>query len=388
MLAINPRKVFRATAAFALLVAAPTISRADSDELGWDPVHTWVFAVGLLQWEHSDVYPSFPAAMQDRRDTQLVEFFRGAGVPDEQITYLKDAEATKARVQSEFRTLLHQTDENDLFIFYFCGHGARDPDSEQTWFACYDAGDTYESAWSVRSIFTAIDNHFSGSRALLLADCCHSGALYDECRRRNRDDGDEELAYAALTSSYSHNTSTGNWTYTDSLLAGFRGEGQVDLNYDGVIELNELAHYTDLELAFLEGQKSMFFSAAAFPAAAKLAWVENEAAPRVGQRIEVQWKDRWYKAKVIDVDGDQVEVHYAGFDNSWNEWVGPYLSRPYQPAQFAQGDKVEVQWQSDHKWYPATVQKAWYGLHLINYDSEDKSTNEWVGPASIRLRTQ
>ena len=50
------------------------------------------------------------------------------------------------------------------------------------------------------------------------------------------------------------------------MLAGLRGESQVDLNHDDIIELNELAQYTDLELAFLEGQKSMFFAAPAFPA--------------------------------------------------------------------------------------------------------------------------
>jgi hypothetical protein len=375
--------------ALLIVFAAPGLGRAESDdELDWDPEHTWVFAVGLLQWEHSDIYPSFPEAMKDRRDEQLVEQFREAGVPDDQITYLEDSEATKERIQKEFRELLDETDEGDLLVFYFCGHGARDPESEQTWFACYDAGDTYESAWAVRSIFKTIDNHFSGNRVLLLADCCHSGALYDECRRRNGEDGDKELAYAALTSSYSHNTSTGNWTYSDALLAGFRGEGQVDLNYDGVIELNELAHYTDLELAFLEGQKSMFYSAKSFPAAATLAWVEDEAVPRVGQRLEVESKGKWYKAQIIDVDGDQVEVHFAGFDDSWNEWVGPERTRPYSPAQFAQGDKVEVQWDKDHEWYPATVDAAWYGLHRIHYDEDDASGDEWVGPGVIRLRSE
>jgi hypothetical protein len=393
------------TAILVLLFAFPSALCAESDELDWDPEHTWVFAVGLLEWEHSDMYASFPAAMKNRRDEQLVELFRDAGVPDEQVVYLQDAEATKARILREFRKLLDETDEGDLLVFYFAGHGDRDADTGETWFANYDAGETSDSAWNIRSIFTAIENHFSGDRALLLADCCHSGSLYDECRRRNladvddensddddndSDDGDEtsDPAYAALTSSYSHNTSTGNWTYTDALLAGFRGESQVDLNGDGIIELDELAHYTDLELAFLEGQKSMFCAASTFPRAAKLAWVEDDAVPRVGQRIEVEYKGRWFKAKIIDVDGDQVEVHYANFGDKWDEWVGPERTRPYQPAQFAEGDKVEVQWDRDHKWYPATVRKAWYGLHLVNYDDYDSSSDEWIGPGSIRLRSE
>jgi hypothetical protein len=365
-------------------IAPPTVCA--QTELDWDPEHTWVFAVGILEWKHPDIWASFPDAMKNRRDAQLVKFFKEAGVPAKQIKYLQDASATKDRIQHEFRALLDQTDKGDLLIFYFAGHGTRDSDTGKTWFANYDAGNSNASAWSIRSIFTAIDDHFSGNRVLLLADCCHSGALYEECRRRNRDDGDADLAYSALTSSYSHNTSTGNWTYTDSVLAGLRGESHVDLDHDGIIELNEVAQYTDLELAFLEGQKSMFFAASAFPRAARLAAVEDESIPRIGQRVEVKYQDKWYRAKIIDVDGDQTQVHYAGFGDSWNEWVGPARVRPYQPAQFAEGDKVEVEWDQDKKWYPATVRKAWYGLHLVRYDEYDSSSDEWVGPGCIRLR--
>lgn len=386
-----PRLQLKFVAAVVTLIAAGLAAPASlsaKTKLDWDPEHTWVFAVGILEWEHSEIYPSFRAAMKNRRDAQLVKLFKDAGVPAKHITYLQDTAATKERIQKAFRTLLDETGEGDLLIFYFAGHGSRDADSGETWFANYDAGNSDSSAWNIRSIFTAIDNHFSGNRVLLLADCCHSGALFEECRRRNRDDGDADLAYAALTSSYSHNTSTGNWTYTDSLLAGFRGESQVDLNHDDIVELNELAQYTDLELAFLEGQKSMFFAAPAFPRAAKLAEVEDELVPRIGQRVEVEYKGRWYRAKIIDVDGDQTEVHYAGYDDSWNEWVGPERLRPYQPAQFAEGDKVEVEWNQDKKWYPATILKAWYGLHLVHYDNYDSSTDEWVGPGAIRLRSE
>ena len=111
----------------AVLFASSTGLHAKT-KLDWDPEHTWVFAVGLLQWEHSDIYASFPAAMKDRRDEQLVEHFRDAGVPDDQITYLQDSEATKDRIKNEFRELLDETDEGDLLVFYFCGHGSRDPE--------------------------------------------------------------------------------------------------------------------------------------------------------------------------------------------------------------------------------------------------------------------
>lgn len=387
MQSASPKLLAAAVALLAFTFGAQSNAAAKS-KLDWSPKHTWVFAVGILEWDHPEIYPSFPAAMKNRRDAQLVKFFKDAGVPAEQITYLKDSAATKDRIQHDFRALLDQTDKGDLLIFYFAGHGSRSADTGETWFANYDASNADDSAWNIRSIFTAIDKHFSGNRVLMLADCCHSGALYEECRRRNRNNGDHELAYATLTSSFSHNTSTGNWTYSDSILAGFHGESQVDLNHDGVIELNELAQYTDLELAFLEGQKSMFFAAPAFPRAAALAEVEDEATPRIGQRVEVEYKGKWYRAKIIDVDGDQAQVHYAGYDDSWNEWAAPERLRPYAPAQFAEGDEVEVEWNQDKKWYPATILKAWYGLHLVHYDNYDASTDEWVGPGTIRIRTK
>jgi len=373
------RTIHRSIGLLCAVLFAPSIQAETT--LDWEPEKTWVFVVGLLEWEHSEIYASFPEAMKDRRDEQLVRFFQKSGVPGEQITYLQDKQATKKRIEKEFVKLLDQTDENDLLIFYFCGHGSRDHGSKQTWFANYDAGDEDDSAWNVKQIFKTIENHFSGSRALLLADCCHSGALYDEAKRR----ADSDIAYAVITSSYSHNTSTGRWTFSDALLSGLRGEGLVDLNGDHVIDFQELARFNELELAFLEGQKSMAHATDEFPRRAKISPSEGQVPPRIGQRLEVLYKGKWYKAKSIDADGDQLKVHYANYQDSWDEWVGPERVRPYQPAQFAQGDKVDVLWDRDGKWYHATVRDAWYGLHLIKYD-DDSSEDEWVGPQAIRLR--
>jgi hypothetical protein len=236
----------------------------------------------------------------------------------------------------------------------------------------------------VESIFTTIDEKFRGSRALLLADCCHSGALYDSAHPRR----DGKIAYSVVTSSYSHNTSTGRWTFTDSVLAALRGEGTADQNADGAVDLSELAHYCELEMAFGEGQKSMFTAGKAFPEKAKLAIVEKPVAKGAGERLEVEWKGDWYKARTIVADGDRRKIHYTNFDDSWDEWVGPDRVRPYRPLALTEGTKVEVRWEIDRRWYPATVQKSWYGLHFIRYDGYDASWDEWVGPGAIRKRDE
>jgi hypothetical protein len=381
MLAMKPLKLFIVMVVSAIVGTERLEAKT---KLDWNPEKTTVFVVGLLEWEHADIWSSFPECQKDRRDQQLVEYFRDAGVPDERIVYLCDSEATKSAVQQAFRKVLEGTRDGELLIFYFCGHGYWNAETNQTYFATYDAGEKDESAWNVASIFNAIEKQFHGSRALLLADCCHSGALYDGVRQHR----DSRIKYAALTSSYCHNTSTGNWTFSDCLLAGLRGEGEVDLNEDGIIELDELAHYCELELAFVEEQKSMFAAADGFPRNAHLAEVEEPAKPGVGQRVEVESDGKWFKAKVIDINEDQWEVHYVNFDASKDEWVDRQRVRPYQPAQFAQGDKVEVQWQSDGKWYPATVEKAWYGLEQVRYDGFDSTSDEWVGSNLVRLRTE
>lgn len=367
----------------AVLLSIASRAFAEKPKFDWEPAKTRVFVVGLLEWQHPEIWSSFPAAMKDRRDQQLVDLCRSAGIPDEQIVYLKDAVATRNRIEKEFTTFLDNTEEGDLLVFYFCGHGYRDTTTGQTWFANYDAGRRDRSAWNVRSILSTIEQHFSGDRVLLLADCCHSGALYDEARRHRN----SKIKYAALTSSYCHNSSTGHWTFSDSVLAGLRGSGEVDFNRDNLITLDEIARYTELELAFIEGQKSMFFAPEKFPQKMAIAAVETPANERLGQRLEVNWKGQWYKAKTIDADGERLKIHYTNFDNSWDEWVGRDRIRAYQFPQFAVGAKVDVQWSTDRKWYPATVQQSWYGLNFIRYDGYDATWDEWVGPNSIRPRS-
>ncbi|HEX3654437.1 MAG TPA: Tudor-knot domain-containing protein [Pirellulales bacterium] len=348
-------------------------------EIDWKPPRTWVFAVGLLEWQHSDLYPPFPDDQPNRCDRRLVQRFKIAGVPAERIVYLEDRQGTKERIERELLAQLAKSQPGDMFVFYFAGHGTRDTKTHQTYFANYDAGETWASHWAVSSIFDVLDRHFRGDRVIMMADCCHSGALYDEAQRRK-----SKLSFACLTSAYSHNSSTGAWTFTDALVKGWSGDAMVDANGDGQVALKELARYAELDMAFFEQQKSMFLLTGDFDPNMRLAETKGTHAPGTGRRVEVQWKQKWWPAQVIALDGDRSKIHYAGFDATWDEWVTPDRLRAYRPQTLPVGTRVSVLWSGDNKRYPAVVVASSNGLHKVHYDGYSSQWDEWVGIKSIR----
>lgn len=54
-----------------------------------------------------------------------------------------------------------------------------------------------------------------------------------------------------------------------------------------------------------------FFSLAAF---AQNSFTAN-------QKVEVQWKGRWYKATILEVKNKAYKIHYDGYASSWDETV-------------------------------------------------------------------
>ena len=215
----------------------------------WQPQRTWVFVVGTLKWKDSATFPSFPQL--NRRDAQLVDFFRREGVPANQLVFLKDEQATTRRVRTEFSEMLSRTRAGDFLFVYFTGHGYKSDDQQTTFFATYDAGPA--SGWSTRSIVADINRGFRGSRVLLTADCCFSGALAEDARHL-----DAKLSYACLTSASPDEVSTENWTFTEMLLAGLRGKPYADLNTDGIVTLGEIAENESRDMKFAEEQQASF----------------------------------------------------------------------------------------------------------------------------------
>src|SRR5690348_17396621 len=126
---------------YAVVWCALLLSNANATqkELGWDPAHTWIFAVGVLHWKHSEMFGSFP--VKERRDAELVDFFKQRGVPPDHVVYLQDDNGTQKRIDAAFRDELKKIGKDDLLIVYYAGHGSKYQKEKDVYLASFDAGD-------------------------------------------------------------------------------------------------------------------------------------------------------------------------------------------------------------------------------------------------------
>lgn len=325
------RGLLRVKLLFGLLwIVTLATPAASAQERDWQPQRTWVFVVGTLQWKDKESFESFP--QENRRDRELVRFFREQGVPSEQIVYLQDRAATTRRIKNELVSLLSKTREGDNLFLYYTGHGYKN-ENGRAYFASYDANDEDNPGWAVDSIPSTVERYFKGASAFLTADCCFSGALADAVRARR-----SRISYAVYTSATSDKLSTGNWTFTETLLAGLRGRSYIDTDGDGEITFSELGREIKSDMSFAEQQTASFYLTGRFGQQTILAGAPSRPDQRVGARVEVYSEGDWYKARIIDAGRGRYRVHYYGYEDSDDEWVKPSQIRGKRSVQAVQSN--------------------------------------------------
>jgi hypothetical protein len=371
------RKISIAPCLFILLALQFfTPSPASAKDLGWQPEKTWVFVVGALNWKHSDMFGSFP--VKNRRDVTLVDFFKQRGVPETQIVYLRDKQATQQQIDSAFAAELKKLRPDDLLIVYYCGHGSKSEDGNDVYLASYDAGDDGVSGWSINSIPKKIKSESRCARVLWLLDCCYSGqAALALTKQKGRP------AYACVTSSSASESSTEHWTFSDALLDSLRGVAYVDLNHDGSVTLAEFAAHLNADMSLAEEQLSTFATTEGFDSEMVLSHAEPLAHPKIGERAQAQDAGGgWYPGRVIEARDGKFKIHFIGYEDDEDVWVAPDDLRPIKPVQYAIGTQVEVRWKK--KWYPAMVLQVRDGIHLIHYINYEAKWDEWVPSKRVR----
>jgi hypothetical protein len=348
---------------------------APAKDLDWQSEKTWVFVVGVLSWKHSDTFGSFP--VKNRRDAALVDFFKQSGVPETQIVYLQDKQATQQRIDNAFTAQLKKLRPDDLLIVYYAGHGSKSEDGNDVYLASYDAGDDDVEGWSVNSIPGKIKSS-KCSRVLWFIDCCYSGQAALAITKQA-----SGPAYACVTSSAASESSTEHWTFTEALLDALRGVSYVDLNHDGAITLSEFAAHAEADMNAAEEQRSTFASTKGFDPAMALSHAKKLANPRIGERAQARDSNGdWYACRIVETRDEKLKIHFIGYEEDEDMWVASEDLRPITPVRYATGTKVEVLWKK--QWYPATVLQTKDGAHLIHYTDYESKWDEWVPSRRIR----
>ncbi|HEY9753877.1 MAG TPA: caspase family protein [Oculatellaceae cyanobacterium] len=298
-----PRKII--SLLVALSITLLTTSRAYGQAKSvLKPAHTWLFAVGILSFQNSSE-TSWDS--KNRRDTQLVEWAKNAGIPNDHIVYTGDAAATKSTISQKFEEFLPKVQAGDFLIVYYTGHGAK---------GGFETTDG--KLWEMSSIVGNIDEHCQNIHVLLLGDCCYSGSLQDAISEH---EGTNE--YAIISSSAKTEPGHGNWTFSEALLQALRGNPVADSNKDGFISLEETKNFIRSDILTYENNHSAF--ATTTPSFAQMILTKaNANAYFAPKAVEVFYHEQWWAAKQLETNGTSAHIRWMqlGYDSpDQDEWI-------------------------------------------------------------------
>jgi len=107
-----------------------------------------------------------------------------------------------------------------------------------------------------------------------------------------------------------------------------------------------------------------------------------------GAELRVFWGGKLWDAKVLRREGDFHRITYPGWPSYWDEWVMSDRIASEEGSRLAKtiekGALVDVEWRGT--WYLAVVLQRQGDRALIHYDGYDDSWDEWVGPDRLRKR--
>jgi hypothetical protein len=381
----------RCSTLVALLLASlggpePRASAAPSSRAAWEPATTWALMVGVLEWKDPSLHP-FPK--KDRADRAFERTLVARGVPASHVTFLEDSEATLAACRAALSRTAEAAGPGSTILVYFAGHGVQSGGA--TWFANTDLdvkrlGDT---GWAVTEIGDVLASTWKGSRAILIADCCHSGALEQVVHRFDRS---KTVRAACLPSALACNESTGAWTFTQSVDAAFRGDPLADTDGDGVVTFAETDSFVRTEMRFREAQLTEGARTPAFERDFALATVDTGAARRPmgtwrgGRYAEAEVDGAWRRVEIVAVDGEHAQVRDVARVPGKPFSIALASLRPPQPIAAAAGDEVDVRWGG--KWWSGVVREVRDDFALVHYEGWGDEWDEWVGRPRLRPRSK
>jgi len=132
------------------------------------------------------VAPGFGEKLDTAENAEMmVKILEDAGITD--VNRLSNLEATKEAVLAEIQRVGELCDENDIFFFFYSGHGNPMPDqdgdeadgSDEAMCLPFADGNCNEGSWLRDDDFSAAVAEVSAGHKLMILDCCHSGTMLD-----------------------------------------------------------------------------------------------------------------------------------------------------------------------------------------------------------------
>ncbi len=401
----------------------------------WDPKTTYAVVVGVLNWQDSR-YHSY--STHHRKDEELYHTLLDRGVPESNVRLLLDKDATRNGIRQAIIDMSEKAPANATFIFYYAGHGYKANNSHQTFLANYDMSyDTPKTTgFEVMEIYKLLSTHFKGNQVMLLGDNCYSGAL----RYAAEALGKNGTKVVSLTSADEVDTSTNNWTFTQTIIDNLRGNRLAARDRDNKITLEEMASEVKDAMMYREDQKAGMY-VKNWPKGMVMAEVqggsrfttkrggrykegqyvrlrgdgegsvvarvvgvrmgayqlqfynyadsslmtafESQCSPitystyPLGSLLMVDWRGGSYLAQVERVEGNFMYVTYPGWPPYTAEWVtSRRVLGEATAGQKTNAGSMLIEWQG--RWYPGNIVQQKGDRYYIHYAGYDDTWNEWV----------
>ncbi len=121
------------------------------------------------------------------------------------VTLITNTEATKIKINSAFENIISKATQNDVFIFYYAGHGVMSEETKSKYYIIpYDVIQLYGDNNMLQSLAISQDElltystRIKAQKQMFVFDACQSGAMTESLAQRG---ASEEKAIAQLARS-------------------------------------------------------------------------------------------------------------------------------------------------------------------------------------------
>jgi hypothetical protein len=229
----------------------------------------WLFVIGINQYKNSKYNLNF--AVADARGFKQQIEQGGTGIFNTiKTTFLTNEEATKPRILKEINNVKAQAKQEDVFIFYYAGHGVMSGEQvPQFYLIPHDVVKLYGNDQSLKtnaisaSELKMISAEIKSQKQLFILDACQSGGATGMLAARGaaeekavnqlaRSTGTYWLAASGSEQFAGEFAQLGHGLFTYCILEGLTGKA--DGQSDKKITVQELSSYLSDQVPLLSKQ--------------------------------------------------------------------------------------------------------------------------------------